>query len=130
MKPTPHLEKLTATLANDKLPATDRPRIEAAKARYRDWIDAMSKVQGPSDVALSALVPLLDEYKRYIDLNLIFDSPEDFLYRQKGQLKLDNSIIEEFLPWLLASNTIAQTRSYEVPSFSQQRQVEELSNRR
>lgn len=102
MKPTPHLEKLTATLANDKLPATDRPRIEAAKARYRDWIDAMSKVQGPSDVALSALVSLLDEYKRYIDLNLIFDSPEDFLYRQKGQLKLDNSIIEEFLPWLLA----------------------------
>ena len=26
--PTPHLEKLNATLANDKLPPTDKPRIE------------------------------------------------------------------------------------------------------
>lgn len=102
MKPTPHLEKLMATLENEKLPTADRQRIESAIVRYRDWIDAMSKVKGPSDLALPALVSLLDEYKRYIDLNLIFDSPDDFLYRQKGQLKLDNSIIEEFLPWLVA----------------------------
>lgn len=102
MKPTPHLEKLNATLANDKLPGADRPRIEAAIERYRNWIAAMSKVDGPPDVALPALVSHLDEYKRVVDLDLIFDSPEDFLYRQKGQLKLDNSIIEEFLPWLLA----------------------------
>lgn len=102
MKPTPHLEKLNATLDNDKLPAADRPRIEAAKEDYRQWIDAMKKDQGPPEVALPALVSLLDEYKRSVDLSLIFDSPEDFLYRQKGQLKLDNSIIEEFLPWLLA----------------------------
>jgi hypothetical protein len=40
-------------------------------------------------------------YKRYIELNLIYDSPEDFLYRQKGQLKLDNTILEEFLPHLV-----------------------------
>lgn len=38
-------------------------------------------------------------------LDLIFDNLSDFLYRQKGQLKLDNSIIEEFLPWLLAPPT-------------------------
>src|SRR5208283_200181 len=37
----------------------------------------------------------------FIDLNLIYDSDNDFLYRQKGQLKLDNSIVEEFLPWLI-----------------------------
>lgn len=36
-----------------------------------------------------------------IELELIFDSPEEFLYRQKGQLKLDNTILEEFLPQLL-----------------------------
>lgn len=41
---------------------------------------------------------LLNEYKFYIDIDLIFDSTEDFLYRQKGQLKLDNTVIEEFLP--------------------------------
>ncbi len=100
-KPTPHLEKLNATLANDKLPEADRPRVLAAIERYREWVRALEAVDGPADVALPAMVSLLDEYKRYIDLELIFDSPDDFLYRQKGQLKLDNSIIEEFLPWLL-----------------------------
>lgn len=37
----------------------------------------------------------------FIELELIFDSSEDFLYRQKGQLKLDNTILEEFLPQLM-----------------------------
>ncbi len=32
-----------------------------------------------------------------------FDSENDFLYRQKGQLKLDNTILEEFLPLLVTS---------------------------
>jgi hypothetical protein len=31
--PTPHLEKLTATHGNDKLPAGDKPRIETAIKR-------------------------------------------------------------------------------------------------
>lgn len=106
-KPTPHLDKLTATLANDKLPDVDRPRIEAAIERYHGWIRSLGEVDGESDTALRAMVSLLDEYKRYIDLELIFDSPDDFLYRQKGQLKLDNSIIEEFLPWLLSDQVCA-----------------------
>ena len=42
------------------------------------------------------MVGLLNEYKQYIDLNVIFDSDNNFLYRQKGQLKLDNTVIEEF----------------------------------
>ena len=29
---------------------------------------------------------------------MIYSCEEDFLYRQKGQLKLDNTVIEEFLP--------------------------------
>ena len=49
------------------------------------------------------MVSLLNDYKLYVDLNLIFDSPNDFLYRQKGQLKIDNSIIEEFLPILVTT---------------------------
>jgi hypothetical protein len=32
---------------------------------------------------------------------LIFDSSDNFLYRQKGQLKLDNTILEEFLPQVI-----------------------------
>lgn len=39
------------------------------------------------------MVELLNEYRIYIDVDLVFDSQADFLYRQKGQLKLDNSVI-------------------------------------
>jgi len=49
------------------------------------------------------MVSHLTSYKRYIDVELIFDSDDDFLYRQKGQLKLDNSIIEEFIPILVTT---------------------------
>jgi len=38
--PTPHLEKLNATLINDKLPAKDVPRIKDAINRYSQWIAA------------------------------------------------------------------------------------------
>lgn len=99
--PTPHLEKLTATLENEKLPAADRPRVEEAIRQYETWVRSMTSVNGTEGERLRRLVSALDDYKRYIDVDLIFDSPEDFLYRQKGQLKIDNSIIEEFLPHLV-----------------------------
>jgi len=54
------------------------------------------------------MVELLNEYKFYMDVDVIFDSQEDFLYRQKGQLKLDNSIIEEFMPWLMRPSVIPE----------------------
>ncbi len=47
------------------------------------------------------MVKALNHYKRSVDLDLVFDSKDDFLYRQKGQLKLDNTILEEFMPWLV-----------------------------
>jgi hypothetical protein len=59
------------------------------------------------------MVALLNEYRQYIDVDLVFDSEEDFLYRQKGQLKLDNSVIEEFLPRLINHNLIPEL--YEMP---------------
>ncbi len=99
--PTPHLEKLNAALANDKLPDVDRPRLEEARERYFQWIQDLEAVGGSPEEAIAKRTELLDEYKRFVDLNVIFDSEADFLYRQKGQLKLDNSIIEEFLPQLL-----------------------------
>ena len=50
----------------------------------------------------------------YIDLELVFDSPQDFLYRQKGQLKLDNSVIEEFLPHLIQPTVLPEIHGHEV----------------
>ena len=99
--PTPHFEKLVATLANEKLPETDRPRIEAAIERYHEWITTSNALVIESENPVQDLVAELNRYRNYIDIELVFDSPSDFLYRQKGQLKLDNSVLEEFLPRLV-----------------------------
>lgn len=112
MLPTPHLEKLNAALVNPKLPQDDYDRISAAVSVYQQWIADLTKVKVSKKLdplsrikaIVATMVPLLSRYKRYVDLDLIFDSPADFLYRQKGQTKLDNSIIEEFLPHLVAKS--------------------------
>lgn len=102
--PTPHLEKLETTLANSKLPKGDKPHIEEAIRHYKQWvadIDAVMKSAEPPEVLLKDCVFLLNQYRIRMDIDLIFNSQGDWLYRQKGQLKLDNSIIEEFLPRLI-----------------------------
>ena len=97
-----HLDKLQATLINEKLPVEDKARIEKAIEKYNDWYISLSKVEGETiEEIVSQMVKLLNEYKFYLDVDVIFDSEKDFLYRQKGQLKLDNSVIEEFLPLLV-----------------------------
>ncbi len=101
-RPTPHLDKLNALLANDKLPADDKERIDYAIEKYHEWIQAMSEADEDESVIIERLVSLLSGYKQFIDLDTIFDSESDFLYRQKGQLKLDNTVIEEFLPHLIS----------------------------
>jgi hypothetical protein len=112
--PTPHLEKLNATLTSEKLPPTDKPRVEAAIVRYDKWIADLYAVTGSPQQRISALVGLLNAYRLYIDLDLVFDSPQDFLYRQKGQLKLDNSVIEEFLPHLVQPAVLPEISGHEV----------------
>ena len=99
--PAPHGDKLRALLENTKLPALDRPRILATIDAYDGWLAQMTMLEGEGQDLVEPLVDLLNRYKTAVDLNLVFDSPEDFLYRQKGQLKLDNTILEEFLPWLV-----------------------------
>ena len=60
------------------------------------------------------MVALLNEYRLWIDVDLVFDSDESFLYRQKGQLKLDNSIIEEFLPRLIHPSVLPEIEGFNV----------------
>lgn len=93
-----HGDKLRALLSNTKLPLNDRHLIEQAVQKYDIWLTEIISVKGGFDQKIAMLVELLNQYKTYIDLEVIFDSQSDFLYRQKGQLKLDNSIMEEFLP--------------------------------
>ncbi|HCS50111.1 MAG TPA: Bpu10I family restriction endonuclease [Planctomycetaceae bacterium] len=101
--PTPHLEKLNATLENSKLPKEDIPRIELAIKRYKEWVVELSAVDEDKNTEeiVQEMVMLLNQYRSFLDLEIIFDSDNDFLYRQKGQIKLDNSVIEEFLPHLI-----------------------------
>lgn len=94
-----HGEKIVSARDSIKLPAADVPRLEEALVRYDAWIQELENADGETlDDLIINMVHLLNEYKFYIDVNLIFDSPEDFLYRQKGQLKLDNTVMEEFMP--------------------------------
>jgi len=99
--PSPHGDKLRALVDNSKLPDVDRDPVNAALERYADWVAALTDVTSDGDDVIGELVELLTDYKNYIDLELIFDSEDNFLYRQKGQLKLDNTILEEFIPWLV-----------------------------
>ncbi|MEI6452293.1 MAG: Bpu10I family restriction endonuclease [Actinomycetes bacterium] len=61
----------------------------------------MNALGSRGDEKVGELVALANQYKRSVELDVIWDSDADFLFRQRGQLKLDNSIIEEFLPRLV-----------------------------
>lgn len=112
--PTPHGDKLRALVQNEKLPAEDRPRVERAIARYETWLQQLKAVRGTYQEIVASQISLLDDYKRYIEVDLVFDSDNDFLYRQKGQVKLDNTIIEEFLPILVTTALADQLQGYDL----------------
>ena len=112
--PTPHGDKLNALLENEKLPETDRPRVLEAVTLYKKWLENLQLVSGEHQKIVVDMVDILNEYKQYIELNVIFDSDNNFLYRQKGQLKLDNTIIEEFLPILLTSTLSDLFQDYDL----------------
>lgn len=99
-RPRAHGDKLHALRANPKLPASDLPRVNAAIQRYDAWRAELDSAEGAAADVLARHVACLNSYKRFVDLELIFCAEDDFLYRQNGQLKLSNSILEEFLPFL------------------------------
>jgi len=114
LHPHPHGDKLRALVENEKLPAEDRPRVEQAIACYEAWLQQLKAVRGTYQEIIARMVSLLDDYKRYIEVDLVFDSDNDFLYRQKGQIKLDNTIIEEFLPILVTTALADQLQGYDL----------------
>jgi hypothetical protein len=111
---TSHGDKLKSLLQNEKLPIEDRPRIKEAINRYENWLQQLKKVQGTPQEKITEMVNLLNDYRLYIDLELIFESNKDFLYRQKGQLKLDNTVIEEFIPILVTAVLSDNLKDYDL----------------
>ena len=65
--PTPHLDKINAAILNDKLPATEIPRLQAAIIRYQEWIAAMTAVDNSNPNLITELVTLFNGYKFYVD---------------------------------------------------------------
>lgn len=84
----PHYGKLIACLENPRLPEPDKEILEEAIRKYHQWISELESVEQGQVDTVEKLVETTNKYKRFIELNLIFDSRENFLYRQKGQLKL------------------------------------------
>lgn len=115
-----HGEKIVAAIESEKLPPNDKGRLEVALQKYDEWVKKLEEADAPTvDALVEKLVGLLNEYKLYIDVGLIFDSAEDFLYRQKGQLKLDNTVIEEFLPIFVRKCIVKEFGKCEVDVGSQ-----------
>ncbi|MDR1109353.1 MAG: hypothetical protein LBP92_01330 [Deltaproteobacteria bacterium] len=77
-----HGQKLISALENKKLPASDKRGLEVAFKKYQSWIERINSVKGDNVQQLvDILVKELNIYKNFIDLDLIFDSVNNFLYR-------------------------------------------------
>lgn len=110
----PHYTKLTACLENRRLPEGDKERLEEAIRKYHQWIAELDAIDPGQADTVEKLVEATNRYKRFIELDLIFDSSDNFLYRQKGQLKLDNTILEEFLPQVVFRSLRGIDNSFEL----------------
>jgi hypothetical protein len=97
---TPHKEKLIAAIANPKASA-DKPLLEKAFKAYETWITSLNNLTSKGDARIEEMTRLLNEYKDYLEVELIAKQGSPFIKRQKGQLKLDNSVIEEFLTYFV-----------------------------
>jgi hypothetical protein len=93
---TPHREKLIAAINNPKA-SQDIDVLNEALSAYYSWIRSMSQLTSTGITRIQEITTLLNEYKNYLEIDLIAARGSDFLKRQKGQLKLDNSVLEEFL---------------------------------
>jgi len=104
--PHPHLDKLEAACRNAKCPARDRAILNKAKRQYHRWISAMSALSSTGRARVDDMVSLLNEYKDTLEVELVAKRGSPFLKRQKGQLKLDNSVLEEFFPHVVIPQVI------------------------
>ncbi len=101
MPQTPHKDKLTAALANGKCSDADIELLKEAVSAYDKWVAQSGALNSTGRERVRELTTLLNEYKDTLEVDLIAKCGSDFLTRQKGQMKLDNSVIEEFLVYLV-----------------------------
>lgn len=84
--PKPHGDKLNSLLVNTKLPESDKPNVEHAIERYEDWISRLTAVEGSYDDIIRQMAALLNEYKNYIDVELISTATRIFCTDKRANL--------------------------------------------
>lgn len=104
---TPHFDKIKAALENPKS-KEDLIVLKEILKEYGDWCKEMDALSTKGDQKIIDLVKLLNEYKDKVEIDCILKRGSPFLIRQKGQLKLDCSIIEEFLIRLMDKDIIPE----------------------
>jgi len=107
MANTPHKEKLTAAIVNPKCDSNDVTLLKDALAAYEDWTLKLSKLTTIGRDRIVEMTGLLNSYKDFLEVDLIAKRGSAFIKRQKGQLKLDNSVIEEFLVHLATDKVLS-----------------------
>jgi len=110
---TPHKDKLIAAIANPKA-KEDKELLEEALKNYKVWIKSTNELNSKGDKRISEMVSLLNQYKDLIEVELIARRGSSFLKRQKGQMKLDNSIMEEFLIHLVHPDILNNLPNFEL----------------
>ena len=117
--PTPHYDKLKAALGNPKC-IDDIKLLNEAIQLYKQWIGKMASLKTKNKMRVREMVDLLNWYKNEFEIELIMKKGSDFLRRQKGQLKLDNSILEEFLIHLINPDIFNNLKNLEKLSIGPQ----------
>lgn len=102
---TSHKEKLLAAIENPKC-KDDIEILKEGLNAYNQWITDLDSLKSVGKQKVLEMTNLLNRYKDYLEVDLIAKRCSPFIKRQKGQLKLDNSVIEEFLARLVDPSII------------------------
>ena len=109
----PHGDKLEAALNNPKC-IEDIDILREALTAYHAWIEATNNLESSGRDRVEQMVHLLNEYKDFLEVDLIADHGSPFIRRQKGQLKLDNSVLEEFAIQLVNPKIVRNLPEFEL----------------
>lgn len=113
MARTPHRDKLLAAIRNPKC-IDDKDLLQEAYKAYARWIELLNGLASTGRDKVGEMTKLLNEYKDMLEVELIARRGSAFIKRQKGQLKLDNSVLEEFFIHLVDSSILRNLPRFEL----------------
>ena len=87
MPKTPHQEKLLAAIENPKCQA-DVLLLKEALQAYRVWVTNLNSLQTKGKERVFEMVKLLNDYKDFLEVDLIATKGTDFIKRQKRAIKI------------------------------------------